>query len=98
MATSSTPLTRSAIEPLATPAAKSPTPGANERKLARPTRTERSGAPSATGRSWQSAPKIVVVSHPSVKRCVTPATCGDGKAPIASSGAIHTRPTAPATR
>ena len=56
-----------------------------EARRGRP-RAERSGAPSATGRSWYSAPKMVVVSHPSVKRCVTPATRGAGYVPIGEVG------------
>ena len=72
--------------------------GREHPEAACPSERERIGAPSATGSSWYSAPKIVVVSQPSVKRCVTPATCGDGYAPVASSGAIHTSPAAPATQ
>ena len=39
-----------------------------------PPADERTGVPSATGNSWQSAPQIVAVSQPRVKKWVTPAT------------------------
>ena len=51
-ATSAMPAWCSIVVLVATPAANSPAPGANVQKLACATRTERNGAPSATGRSW----------------------------------------------
>ncbi len=98
VATRRIPAWCSATSLVATPAAKRPTPGANAQKPAWARRVERTGVPSDTGRSWQSAPKTVIVSQPRVKRWVIPATCGERYAPPASSGATQRSPSAPASR
>ena len=52
VAISAIPRWCSTVRFAAIPVAKSATPGTNVQKLAWPARTERSGAPSATGSSW----------------------------------------------
>jgi len=66
--------------------------------VANASRVDRIGDPSATGRNWYRAPRIVVVIQPSVNRCVRATTRGSAKPPAATAGAAATRSAAPASQ